>query len=63
VHRESFKDNMTQLIAMCHHMPAAWISLKKWHEDKHKNDIFNYGGTHTKPYWEASKANYESLKK
>jgi hypothetical protein len=21
--REKFKDNMTQLIAMCHHMPAA----------------------------------------
>ncbi len=61
-HKESFKDNMTQLIAMCHHMPAAWISLKKWHEDKYKSDIFNYWGKHTKPYWESSKTNYEALK-
>jgi hypothetical protein len=54
---------MTQLIAMCHHMPVAWSSLKKWQESGYKWDIFNYGGTHTKPYWEASKVNYESLKK
>lgn len=60
--RENFRDNMTQLIAMCHHMPAAWISLKKWQEAGYKWDIFSYGGTHTKPYWEASKVNYESLK-
>ena len=60
--RENFRDNMTQLIAMCHHMPAAWISLKKWQEAGYKWDIFSYWGTHTKPYWEASKVNYESLK-
>ncbi len=61
-HKESFKDNMIQLTAMCHHMPAAWISLKKWYEDKYKSDIFNYGGKHTKLYWEASKTNYEALR-
>lgn len=62
--KEKFRDNMTQLIAMCHHRPADSITLKKWHEDKYKNDIYTYGNaSHGKPYWKASKKNYESLKK
>ena len=32
-HKEKFRDNMTQLIAMCHHMPAACSALKKWQEE------------------------------
>ena len=62
-HKESFKDNTTQLIAMCHHMPKDWISLKKWHEAKYKNDLFNYGGKYTRPYWKASKNNFKALRK
>lgn len=62
-HKEKFRDNMTQLIAMCHHMPAACSALKKWQEEWYKKDIYNYGGTHTQPYWKASKNNYEALKK
>ena len=63
-HRENFRDNMTQLIAMCHHWPADAQTLKKWHEDKYRNDIYNYGNaSHGAPYWKASKKNYEALKK
>lgn len=50
-HRENFRDNMTQLIAMCHHWPADAQTLKKWHEDKYRNDIYNYGNpSHGAPY-------------
>ena len=59
--REDFRDNMTQLIAMCHHMPVDAKALKKWHEDKYKLDIYKYGKAQT--YGKASKNNYESLKK
>ena len=61
--KENFRDNITQLIAMCHHMPVASKFLKQWHEDKHRKDIYNYGKAHTKPYWRASKRNYNALKK
>ncbi|MBQ5945255.1 hypothetical protein IJL65_02405 [bacterium] len=40
--KENFRDNITQLIAMCHHMPVDAKALKKWHENKHKQDIYNY---------------------
>ena len=62
--KEKCRDNMTQLIAMCHHRPADAQALKKWHEDRHKNDIYVYGSpTHGAPYWKASKGNYEALRK
>ena len=48
--KEKFKSNITQLIAMCHHMPVASGFLKTWHENGHKTDICNYGGKNTKPY-------------
>lgn len=56
-----FKDNMTQLIAMCHHRPADASALKEWHKAKCKNDIYNYGKAQT--YGKASKNNYEALRK
>lgn len=56
-----FMDNMTQLIAMCHHMPVDASALKKRHEAKYKNDINNYG--RAKTYGKASKNNYEALKR
>ena len=40
--KERFRDNMTQLIAMCHHMPVDAKALKKWNEDKYKFDIYKY---------------------
>ena len=60
-HKEDFRDNITQLIAMCHHMPVDAKALKKWHEDKYKSDIYKYGKAQT--YGKASKNNYEALKK
>ena len=59
--KEKFRDNMTQLIAMCHHMPVDASALKKRHEAKYKNDIYNYG--RAKTYGKASKNNYEALKR
>ena len=59
--KENFRDNITQLIAMCHHMPVDAKALKKWHENKHKQDIYNYWRAQT--YGKASKNNYEALKK
>ena len=59
--KENFRDNMTQLIAMCHHMPVAASNLKKWHKDNYERDMYSYGGKNTKPYWKASKINYKAL--
>lgn len=59
--KEKFRDNMTQLIAMCHHLPVDAKALKKWHESRHRDDIYNYGKAQT--YGKASKNNYEALKK
>lgn len=62
-HKENFRDNITQLIAMCHHMPSACVALGKRQKEWYKMDIYNYWGKHTKPYGKASKNNYEALKK
>lgn len=59
--QENFRDNITQLIAMCHHRPADAVALKKRHENKHKNNVYQYGKAMT--YGKASKNNYEALKK
>jgi hypothetical protein len=49
--REKFRDNMTQLIAMCHHRPADAKALKDRHKSGYKNDIFTYGDpNHGMPY-------------
>ena len=40
--KEKFRNNMTQLIAMCHHRPIEANALKKWHNAGHKNDIYTY---------------------
>ena len=60
-HKDNFKNNITQLIAMCHHFPVDKKALRKWHEANHKSDIYNYGKAQT--YGKASKNNYEALKK
>ena len=60
-HKEDFRDNITQLIGMCHHLPVDAKALKKWHEDKYKSAIYKYGKAQT--YGKASKNNYEALKK
>ena len=59
--KKNFMNNMTQLIAMCHHLPVDANALKKWHEDKHKYDIYKYGKAQT--YGKASKNNFTSLGK
>lgn len=56
----SFIDNITQLIAMCHHRPVDNKALKKWIQDGFKKDIYTYGSAKT--YGKASKANYEWIK-
>lgn len=60
-HKKEFVDNMTQLIAMCHHFPVDAKTLKQWHEGNHRMDIYNYGKA--KEYGKASKNNYEALLK
>lgn len=56
-----FMNNMTQLIAMCHHYPVDADALKKWHEANHVNDIYNYGRAQS--YGKATKINYSALRK
>ena len=59
--KENFKNNITQLIAMCHHRPADSDALKKWHAAKYKNDVYLYGKAQT--YGKASKTNFKALRK
>ena len=59
--KDNFKNNMTQLIAMCHHLPVDAKALQKWHAAKYKNDINTYGKAQT--YGRASKNNFIALRK
>jgi len=54
-----FWNNITQLVAMCHHRPADNKNLKLWIQDDFKKNIYDYG--HAKSYGKASNSNYEAL--
>ena len=56
---ENFWNNITQLIAMCHHRPVDSKHLKSWIKGNFKKDIYTYGHAHT--YGKASKSNYKAL--
>jgi hypothetical protein len=60
-YRENFRDNITQLIAMCHHRTADAVALRDWHKEHHKNSIYKYGKAQT--YGKASRNNYRALLK
>lgn len=60
--RESFINNITQLVAMCHHRPQDKIALKNWIKDWFSRDMYHYGVERTQVYGKATKSNYDSLK-
>jgi hypothetical protein len=60
--KEDFINNITQLVAMCHHRPADKIVLKNWVKDWFSRDIYNYGVKRTQEYGKATKSNYNALK-
>lgn len=58
---DAFMNNMTQLMAMCHHRPADNVALKARILEDFKCDMYRYGKAQT--YGKASKVNYEALTK
>ncbi|HRX63840.1 MAG TPA: hypothetical protein P5060_01915 [Candidatus Absconditabacterales bacterium] len=58
---DNFMNNITQLVAMCHHRPADNINLKKWIQGGFTKNIHQYG--YAQEYGKASKKNYEALTK
>ena len=59
--KTKFIDNITQLIAMCHHFPVDNKALQRWIQNDFTQDIYTYGKART--YGKASKTNYKSLKR
>ncbi len=60
--KEKFMNNITQLVAMCHHRPKDKSALKHWINDWFSRDIYHYGSIErTKSYGKATKSNYNAL--
>ena len=57
--KKSFNEAITELIAMCHHMPVDKTALRERHKDKHKKNIYHYGKAQT--YGKRTMNNYKAL--